>query len=266
MKIITNQSFLVFLQFFKRDLYIHSKKIKDYIFNYALIYPLTYAFSFAYLQTNTYFGSGNETLGTILFSGNILLVIMLTTYKFTYDLLFDLEQNRYVDYQITVLNPRLVILKRILVASLLTFIMTAPFFPVAKIVLRNYLDTSNTSWLQLMLILYLGSLCCSAYHQCAILLLKKSNQITSLWARFNHILIMLGGFWAPLHTMNEYSSLLGTIMRFNPLLYVSEGLRQAIVGGNQFLSIAQCASMLILFSLGFTVLCWYIFKKRVDHI
>ena len=260
------RSALLFLQFLRRDAYVHMRNLRLYIVNYTFLYPATFALSFAYLQVNTFFGSGNATLSTVLFSGNILVLIMIITYKETSTLLFDLEANRFIDYQISVLQPRLVIVERIFFTSLLTFAIALPFFPVGKLLLWNYLDTSNASWLQLIIILYLGSLCCSAYHQLAILVLKNSSQITSLWARANNFLMSLGGFFIPWHIQYKYSPLLGNIAYCNPLMYLSEGVRQALVGGPEFLSFTQCALSLFVFSVLFTVLCWHLFKKRVDHI
>jgi hypothetical protein len=260
------QTASVFFQFLRRDAYVHYKNLSDYIINFSIIYPTICAICFAYLQTNTYFGTGNAHLGTILFCGNILIVFMIVTYKQTITLLFDLENDRYIDYQITVLSPRLVILERIISTSIFTFFLALPFFPVAKLLLQDNLATSATSWWQVMVILYIGSLCCSAYHQCATLILQHTNQISSLWARVNHFLINFGGFWIPLNTLYAYSWYLGTIAHLNPLIYITEGLRQSIVGGTQFLSFWFCCQMLLLLTVFFTFAAWYQFKKRTDHI
>lgn len=259
-------SLRVFINFLWRDAYVHGKHFGRHFINYCLLYPIIYAFCFAYLQTNTYFGQGNTRIGTILFCGNIMLIMMIATYRETVALLFDLENDRFIDYQVTILNPRLVIFERIFFTSLFTFILAIPFFPVGKLVLGSSLETDATSWHWVYIILYLGSVCCTAYHQLATLLLKKGNQLTSLWSRVNHVLINLGGFWIPLHVMQKYSRILGTIVYANPLLYISEGLRQAVVTGPEFLPLWLCALMLILFSIIFTILCLYQFKKRIDHL
>lgn len=259
-------NFLVFMQFLKRDLHTHRKHFRDYLINYGLLYPAIYAVTLAYLQTNTYFGSGNSRLGTILFAGNILVALMVITYKQTISLLFDLENDRFIDYQITILPPRLVIACRIFSTSLLAFVLALPFFPVAKLLVYSQLYTQNTVWWQLVVILYLASLCCSAYHQCATLILPSTRQITSLWSRVNHILINFGGFWIPLQTLYAFSPIVGTLAQANPLIYISEGLRQALIGGDQFLSFTICSIMLLAFTLFFTIIAWYQFQRRTDHL
>jgi ABC-type multidrug transport system permease subunit len=218
------------------------------------------------LQTNILFGSGNERLGTMLFTGNIIVIMMVISYKHTIDLLFDLEHGRFIDYQLMLLNPRLLILERIIFAGFYTCIFSLPFFPVAKICLGSYLETTHTSWLQVIFVIFVGSLCCAAYHQTAALMLKRSNQISTLWARINHILINFGGFWIPLYIFREYSPILGYAVYINPFLYITEGLRRAVLASDEFLSVWLCIGMLAGFTILFIVASWYLFKKRVDHI
>jgi len=259
------QTLCIFFQFFRRDLYVNLKQIKHNLINYALIYPASFGINFAYFQSNIFFGANNEHLGTIIFAGTCIIPIVILTSHFTLALLFDLENDRYIDYQITILHPRFVILERILFSSIYTFMISIPYFPVAKLMLGSAIDTTHTSWPCLFLMLYLGTLCCSTYQQLAACLLKQ-NQITMFWVRVNHVLIMLGGFWIPLHTVRSYSPFLSYLTQLNPLIYLSEGMRQAIVGGEQFLSITHCAIALLIFSGIFTILTWHVFKKRVDHI
>ncbi len=255
----------IFFQFLWRDTYIYLKKTKAYLINYALIFPAIFSISIAYLQANIFFGPEQTRLGTIIFSGSCIIPLIVVAFHLTFELLFDLEHNRFVDYQISILSPRLVLFERILFASLFTFFVMIPFYPMAKLFAGSAIDMSNTSWVSLFGILYLGALCASSYHQLAACIINES-QIVMFWVRVNFILIMFGGFWIPLQTMQDYSPALGYLVRLNPLLYLTEGIRQAIIGGEQFLSLAHCAGALFGFSVVFTILSWYFFKKRVDHI
>ncbi|MDP3889508.1 MAG: hypothetical protein Q8Q25_03140, partial [bacterium] len=209
------QNLIVFWYFVRRDWYVNTKQLRDMILNYCLLYPAQYAITFAYLQARSYFGTHNIKQATVFFAGSILVIILVLSFQITKNLFLDLQNNRFIDYQITVLHPRLIILEQILFSSFFTFIFSIPFYPVAKLLLRHNLDTTNTSWLHLMVILYAGSLCLSAYHQCATLILKRIDQLNSLWARANFALFTFGGFWIPLHTMYSYSPLFARIMLFN---------------------------------------------------
>jgi ABC-2 type transport system permease protein len=259
-------SALIFLQFLRRDFYVHGRRIGNLIVNYSIIYPVMYAFVFGYIQTNVYFGHGNATQGTILLAGNISIIAMIITFQYALDLLLDLEHDRFIDYQMTILHPSLIIIERILFSSLFAFLLVIPSLPLSKILLQENMDTHNTAWGFVFIAMYLGALCCAAYHQLAIILIKKSDSISLLWSRVNIPFIALGGFWIPFHIIYTYSPLLGNAVRINPILYFSEGLRQALVGGPQFFSFTLCISMLICFSIIFCIASLFFFKRRVDHI
>lgn len=265
-QLLTLHSLRVFLAFLWRDMYVNARNISGYAINYILIYPIVFSVETAYLQANTYFDTSSPQICTTMFTGYILLIIMIFTYQRNIELLFDLENKRFIDYQITVLHPFLVLLERIIFTALFTFVISLPFYPVAKLILPSYIDTSNTSWPKVLLFLLLGSLCASAYHLLAACIVKKSSNIDSIWARANIVLIDFGGLWIPWIAMNHYSQTLGYLVYLNPLIYLSEGMKGAILGGGQFLDFGICVTMLILFSVLFTGTCWLIFKRRVDCV
>lgn len=257
---------LLFLRFMQRDAYLYRHRIVQYMTNYAIIYPLLYAFSFGYLQSQIYFQSNNAQLGTVLFCGNFLVVAIVLTFKLSIDLLFDLEGDRAINYQIIILRPQLIIIQRILFTSLFSFVVLLPYFPVAKLFLAHLLITQHASWFKLAIILYLSCLMGAAYNHLAACSLTNSNVIGTFWRRCNMPLFLMGGFWIPWIIMNKVSPILGAITLLNPFLYVTEGIRQTILASPDFLSFGQCVAALIAFSIIFTVLACYFFKKKMDHI
>lgn len=260
----TIRTMRIFMEFLRRDFYVHTRQLRDHIINYALIYPLFYIFCFAYLQTQIYF-HGQTHIGAIVFSGTCLVPLMAMAFHVTFDLLFDLEKNRYTDFQIMALNPHLLIIEQILFSSVFTFCVMAFYFPLARIFASSYINMNHVSWPSLYLVLYCGSLCVSSYHKLAATLLTV-QKIAMFWTRINYILLILGGFWIPLYTIRSFSPTLGLLLRLNPIVYLTEGLRQSIVGGNNFLPVSQCVIALLILTVIFTALTCHYFKKRVDHI
>ena len=76
----------------------------------------------------------------------------------------------------------------------------------------------------------------------------------------------LGGFWAPLYIVQQSSTLLGYIVYLNPIIYLTEGLRRALLGDSAFLPVGVCVFALFGFSVLFTLLTFHFFKKKTDHI
>ena len=262
-----NSSLKIFLQFFYRDWYVYFKRIRYYIINYCLIYPLVYSISFIYLTPQTFsLGDQTETVVVSLLSGNIMLVMLNITWIIISGLLYDFEYNRYIDFQIMRLQPAWVILEYISFASLFGFLFIVPFFPMSKLIVRNMLDTSHASWPQVVAVVFAGAWCCAAYTMLAVCAMKNVRQISTFWIRFSLPLFMLGGFWVPWSVTYKASPLLGNIMRLNPFMYFTEGIRRAITGSADFFSVPTCIAMLLGYAVIFYAASLYFFNKKVDPV
>lgn len=256
----------VFAQFFYRDWYVYSRQLGQFLGNYSIIYPLTFAFSFGYLEAHILFPSQSTYIGTSIFAGNLLLMILLFTYKLTIPLLYDLEGDRYINYQMTLLSPKIILVEKIIFSSFFSFISLCPLFPITKLFLGDHLYTLNTSWGYLFLVLYFACFFLSTYSIFIACYIKNINSISRMWKRINLPLLFFGGFLIPWYVMNEYSPIIGTISLFNPFLYVTEGMRQAILNNENFFSISISVSGIIGASLLFILAAFYYFKKRVDYV
>jgi len=259
-------SLCTFLYFLWRDSLVQLRHISHFIINNVLLYPPIQGLTFLYLQPSIFFGVRDPNINTMMFIGNILLLMMILTYKMSIPLLFDLDQDRFIDYQIITLRPHLVLLERILFTSLFTWVLLVPVFPIVSCYFPAYFNTTATSWWHVMLIFYCGSLFCAAYHTFMSCALSSPRDIRRLWIRYNQALFLLGGFSIPWHIIHKASPVLGFITRFNPMMYITEGLRQAFLNDAHFFSYWQCVGTLLLASCGMIMLAWRTFKKRVDHI
>lgn len=254
----------IFLSFVHRDIMRQKKFFLANLINYGFIYPISLGVMSAFLQGNTFFASPSKEMNTILFVGNILLVLMLFSYKQNIELLFDLESRKFIEYQITVLNPFLVLLERILFTGIYGFLLALPFYPMIGLLLSDYVTLEHTSWPKVAALLLLGSLWTSAYHLLAAVVLKSSANISTLWARVNSLIFMLGGFWIPWYVLNQFSPALGYAAYLNPALYMTDGLKGAITANSAFIPFWICISALsgfIILSIGS---CYWRFKRRVD--
>lgn len=231
-----------------------------------IIYPTLYASAFLYVGAQIFFGSDKPKIGTMLFAGNILPSLMTLTYKFGIELLSDLEQQRFTDYQITLLSPRLLLLERIIFTAFFTFVLLVPFFPISKLLFPAYFITDSTSWIALYGMLALSSLFCSAYHLMIGCLMKNSQQTSRFWIRINQPLLFLGGLWAPHSVICQFSPYLGFFCYANPFMYSAEGIRQALFSSTLYFSLKACFLALCAATLLCTTFCFYGFKRKIDHI
>lgn len=255
----------VFLQCMRRDWYVYSKQLWTYFVNYIIIYPLKLGIFFAYLQKNIYFSTQDAQQGTVLFIGSLIIPLLVVAFTVTVDLLFDIEGDRFISFQMNNLNPRLILLERILFAGAFTFILVVPLFPIVAFFAQSHLVTDHTSWIKFICIVAASSICCASYNVLAMCLLSV-KRMRIFWSRVNAPLMNLAGMWAPLFAIKQFSPLLGVIAYANPLLYMIEGMRRASLSSDQFLPFWLCMLILCLFSCVFMVLACYFFKKRMDHV
>lgn len=260
-----NNSFRIFIQLLKRDLYVAKKHIGTYLINYTILNTAVSSFAFCYLQATTFFGTTNSKATTTLFVGNVCLTLFVLAYKKIIPLLYDLDGDRFISYQITMLNPRLVLLERIIFTSFFTFFLILPFFPISKLIVQDRLNTDATSWPLVIGMLAAASFMCSAYNVFIACFLKKPAQLTQLWARCNIPMLVISG-WVPWYIMLNFSSLFAYALLANPMLYVTDGIRHAFLNDNKFLPVGICLIALFIWTCIFTLLAWHYFKKRVDHI
>lgn len=255
-----------FIYLVQRDIAVYKQRFVKYGINYLLIYPAIFTLTFAYISPGVYFGSAATVSGNTLFIGNLLVLLGSITFHLMVPLLNDRQGVRFIEYQLTLFNPRALLLEMIFFAALFSGTLFVPFFPISKLLLQNVFDTSHTSWVQVFIIIYAGAFCLAAYNLLAICVMTERKQGVNFWLRCNLPLFALGGLWAPWYVMNLLSPTLGFVIRLNPFLYVSEGLRQAIISGENYFSFSTCLAMLSLYTILFTLASFWVFKKRMDHI
>jgi ABC-type polysaccharide/polyol phosphate export permease len=249
----------------QRDFVVNRRSMLGDVVNYALIFPAVFGLCFVHIQAKLFFSTQGEHFGTVICLGNIIIPMMVIAYKTTFDLVFDLENNRFIDYQQLLLSPRLLMVQRIMFSGFYTFCMSMLFFPILKLVLQYNFHTLHANWLQVIIIVLLGSLTTSAYHQLFATFIR-SHQIGMFWNRINYIAMILGGAFMPTNAIFQFSPIFGNIIRINPFFYVTEGLRSSILYSNQFLSFTHCSIALTSMLIFFTAATCIAFKRRVDHL
>ena len=261
-----NRSLAVFLQFLLRDTRIFLQRSKQRILNNGVISPLLLAICFGYILPYVALGDAAKTQSTAIFIGNIVWTMFPLAFFFMMDVLFDLEQERFIDYQMTMLSPRLVLFERILFAGLANFVCMLPFFPIAKLVMQDQFDISRACWLHVAVIMLVGALFLTSFNLFTQLLMKDSMKVDNLWLRCYYPLMVMGGGMFSWPVMNAFSPLLGKITLLNPFIYVTDGLREAILGSGEYFSFMSSVIVLTGLWIVCTLLAFYLFRRRVDHI
>lgn len=265
---LTTSTLRVFFAFLQRDIYVFTKRLSFYATNFLLLYPVNFIITFGYLAPKTLMHNPESAhlLMITLLSGNVLLIILNMVGNFTNPMLYDFTTTRYIDFQITHLPAKLILLKTIVFNTIFSFLFLSPFFVICKLVLRDNFHIPQVSWPAVLLMTFLSCLCLSSYMLFATCYMQGPRSIGSFWIRVNIPLFVLGGFWVPWFTMFQVSPALGYVTLANPFIYVTEGLRRALTGSEQFFSIATCSIALIIFAVVFYIGACYYFDKKMDPV
>lgn len=255
-----------FFQLLRRDFYIFGKRLKTYGLNYLVIYPLLAIFIFGYMQPGVIFGPGSAKASIILMVGTFALNSVQICFSLISPLMYDIEGDRFIDYQIMLLPPRLLFFELIAFPAIFSFIIAMPFFPLARLLLPSYFVTLNTSWFGLLLMNLICSYFFASYVMMVMCFIKRSFNVRYFWIRINWPLVVLGGFWVPWALLNSRFKIYSWIALLDPYTYITEGLRSALVGNNQFIAYPICILALIFFSVVFNILALNFFKRKLDHI
>ena len=260
------QTVSIFLQFLRRDTIVFVKRLRNYLVNFVIIYPALYALVFGFLIPNVSWGAEFPERSTILFIGSFGLYLQILLFSFTLEMLFDLEGDRFIDYQSTILHARIVFLERLVFATLFCTLISLPYYLTAKIVLGSTFVTGNMSFFKTLVMIFLSTVTLASINLFGVSFIASAQKLDNFWMRFYHPMFMLGGFMIPLSIMAQFSPTLAKVVLINPMMYITEGLRQSIVGGPQFLPFWTCALALVISTVTFTSVAMYYFKKKVDHI
>lgn len=253
-------------QFFRRDFYVYRHRIGGLALNYAVLYPVLYAFCFGYIMPAVSTLSGQPVSVPMMAGGLIIFTLLSIAMQINYDLLFDLEHDRYVEYQVLLLNPRLLMLQKALFASCMVFLCQLPFYPIVVALLHSYFDLAAISWASLIIMIYAGAFFCSIFSLWLICIMKDMSKLRFVWRRCNYPLIMTGGSLIPWSIMASFSPLLGYCVLGNPMLYISEAIRQSLIGSSIYIPYSICLIMISLFCIIGMLSLFYAFKRKIDHI
>ncbi len=253
-------------QLLARDFYVFGKRITSFGINYLLIYPILAIVTFGYIQPGVYFGPGHTKTSIILLVGTFGINMLSLCYTMMASFVFDLEHDRFTDYQISIVPPRILLIKMILFPALIASIISLPYFPLAYLLLPSYFETLNSNWFALMAVIVAAALYCASYIMMGLCIIKKATSIRQFWLRFNWPIVVLGGLWIPWYLLRSHYPTLGYISLLDPFTYFTEGVRSALIGSDQFISYKLCILALLSFFCMFSLVSLYFFKKKLDHV
>ncbi len=200
----------------------------------------------------------------------VSLIVSCATYEMYTQiagLLADLEGNRYTEYLLTLPLPSTVILlKMAVIWSLNSIIMSCMSFFACKVLLLRHVDFSMISFPKMFIALIFTNSFFSFFTLWGASFTKSILTLDTMYMRLFDPLYYLGGYHCSWKIMYKISPILAYCNLLNPYLYAFEGMRAAMLGGENFLPFGLSMGVLACATLFFGA--WGIrrLKKRLDFI
>lgn len=260
------RSISIMYAFFLRDIKVYASRLPIFILSFSVQYAVMYGLCFGYLLPKIGMGT-NATMGVPVFLiGPILYALSVISFSTNAEFLLDFERDRLIDFQLTLVPPAYIIFEKILFNTIFNFISSSLYIPTLKLIFYNDLDLSRANWFGAYLILLLASFFVASMQMLLTCATQSRTSIRHFWRRINYPMVMLGGFLVPWTVMNAYSPKLGMLTLFNPILYITEGLRSALLDLPYFFSVSRCALALVVAGVLFSSLALLFFRRKADCV
>ncbi len=253
----------VFKQMLFTDMVLVRRGFKDKVINLTIWFA-TQLIVFAYLMP--YLGFPIKYIGFFLASlaasGGLFEV-----FPSAVTLVADMEGDKIIEYNFTLPVPSwMVLLKMIVYYSVNAAIQMCFVLPFGLLISWGKVDITTISFVKYGLLFIATSMFYGSFTLLVASRIKSMLSIGSGWMRFVYPIWFLGCFQFSWQALYSWSPFFAYVNLLNPMVYVMEGTRAAILGQQNFLNYWLCLIMTLFFSVFYA--WWSIkkLKKRLDFV
>ena len=167
--------------------------------------------------------------------------------------IIDFEGDRHIGYYLTLpLSPTVVLLSMISFYLLMGILLSLLVLPFGALILFNSFNIANVAWIKFAIILVISNIFYGAFTVAVTAHVATISKMENIWHRFIFPLWFMGGFQFSWISIYKFSPQLAYALLCNPILFIMEGTRAALLGPQDCLPWGLCCVALC----GFTVVCW----------
>lgn len=214
---------------------------------YATVVVIAAGYFMPYLGISATFGA--FTAATIFASPGAY-----EGYPFIAKMLYDFDGQELISYEFTLPVPTwMIFVKKWMVFSLYNLCTGLVLLPFGIMLVPHQFDYSKISCVKSFLILLVSTIFLGAFNLFIASAVKTSEQSDAVWTRFYCPLTFLGACQFSWESVAAKSTFLGWCVLLNPIVYVYEGSRAAVLGQAGSLPFWNCLMVLILCTILFGV-------------
>jgi ABC-2 type transport system permease protein len=258
---ISSLSLKTFIALLRGDLYAFRAIIKDRLINF-FIWGTTCITIAHYIMP--YFGVPSS-YGVSSAIGVFVSTGIFEGHGRVAELITEMSDDRPILYYITLPLPASWIVVRIMLSNAIrSAALSLLLFPLIKVLLGGALVLSA-----MHIGAFLGMVIAANlfYGACTVYLATKLYSVADIgnvWNRIVFPLWFFGGFQFTQQALLSAFPRAGYLNFINPIMYITEGMRGAVLGSSEFIDVRVCMAMLVLF-IGIVGYAGIVqFKKRLD--
>ena len=246
-----------------RDIKIMTTGFFDRFINYAL-FMFFQAIVFGYL---TPLMGMPIALVPPLFLGTLIFAVTAVCFSRSIAIMSDINFGHHILYELGLpMQKSWLILRYIASLMIEFFIISAPLLPIGKLYLGGLLDLSAMRIMPLLILYFFSLLFFATFFLALVVLFDFHWYLDNIWPRVLSPIELFGCVFYTWSGVYSISPIVAQIMRVNPIVAMSEGLRAALLTPEMYLPVSQCIMVLLVWS-AVSVMCIHIgLKRRLDPI
>ncbi|MBY0353248.1 ABC transporter permease [Candidatus Babeliales bacterium] len=205
--------------------------------------------------------------GLFQLAGIIATAGLFENYSNIATIIMDFAGERSIGYYLTLpVQPSVVLFSSACAYATIGTLLSLSMLVVGKILFFASFNLAAVAWCKLIAITVLSNLFYGMLALAIAAHVGKVAKIGNVWSRFIFPLWFLGGFqfsWAAMH--KAWPPLAYGLLA-NPITYIMEGTRAALLGQQDFFSWWTCMGMLTLFTLACWCAVYNRMKKQLDFV
>jgi ABC-type polysaccharide/polyol phosphate export permease len=208
------------------------------------------------------------TLIAPIFLGNSLSFFLASLgYNFATRMAYDLKFNRFIDYFLTLPLPKRWLFTYFITSFIIeATIITLPLVTIGIILLGKNFGPINGSFITFLAVYFLVLLFWALFFLGSSFIYSYEWFKNNMWARRIMPLFVFGSAFFTFKDIADIMPTFSKIMLCNPLTYVVEGLRSALLGGTNYLPLTTCVIGIIVSLVFMTLRLRYGIYKQLDPV
>lgn len=255
--------FDVFCKLVSTHLFVARKGIWDQIVN-LYIWSCITLMIMGYIMQN--FGL-SQGYGLFQFASIVAVVGLFEVYNSATKTIMDIDGDRNISYYLTLpASPALVLLAMACSYALISMMLTIVLLPFGKLILYNSFNGVTISWIRFIIMMILSNVFFAIFTVAMTAHVGTISKMRNIWMRFIWPLWFLGCYQFSWKAVYPLCAPFAYLVLCNPITFITEGMRGALLGSADFLPWGICCAALSCY----IVICWsyayYKMKRLLDFV